>query len=174
MPDRSVRRPLISLCTPAFAVVAAATLVASCDDESVEMSPVPASETSVEVSLSDSEGSVDSERVAPGPLVFEVANAGARLHNLLVVRTELPPEKLPTAADGSYLENGMGTSVVGELGDIAPGTTADLEVNLTQGNYVLLSNVFQGDLAASDYAIGIRTAFTVIDTPIIDGPVQTE
>jgi hypothetical protein len=81
---------------------------------------------------------------------------------------------LPIASDGSLLDDGTAVAVVGELGDVAPGATAELELSLALGRHVVLSDRLQSDIGASDYALGMRAVFTVTDLPLVEGPVGSE
>jgi mono/diheme cytochrome c family protein len=87
-----------------------------------------------------------------GAVTFRAQNAGAIIHELVVIKTDLAPEALPVAggrADESRLEK------VGDTDDIRGRASEDLRVNLQAGKYVLICNV------PAHYQGGMRTAFTV-------------
>jgi uncharacterized cupredoxin-like copper-binding protein len=99
---------------------------------------------------------------SPGAIIFRVTNDGPDdVHEFVVLKTDLDPGDLPTASDGSVDEAGGGMEVIDEIEDIPVGSTMDLSVDLTAGNYVLLCNIFDADENEAHYQEGMRTAFTV-------------
>jgi uncharacterized cupredoxin-like copper-binding protein/mono/diheme cytochrome c family protein len=87
-----------------------------------------------------------------GSVTFRAQNAGAIIHELTVVKTDLAPESLPVAggrADETKFE------VVGSTPDIRGRQSEELRVNLQAGKYVLICNV------PAHYQSGMRAAFTV-------------
>lgn len=86
-----------------------------------------------------------------GDIAFRAENAGAIVHELTVIRTDLAADALPTAggrADESRLE------VVATSPDIQARRSVELRTDLTDGRYVLICNV------PGHYQAGMRTAFT--------------
>jgi uncharacterized cupredoxin-like copper-binding protein len=130
---------------------------------------------SVDVTISDSgvHGSTPmSGTVVPSPasvsggdITFVVKNTGTVPHELVVLKTDTPFDKLPVSDSGdppAPVTTGAdkvdeGPSV-GETGDpnLAAGETRTFTIkNMTPGNYVLVCNL------AGHYAMGMRAAFTV-------------
>jgi uncharacterized cupredoxin-like copper-binding protein len=97
---------------------------------------------------------------AAGEVTFTIDNIGEKDHELVVVKTDLAPDKLPTTADGDVDEEGAGMEAIGEMEDILAGTDDnELKLTLTAGKYVVFCNVVDEDLV--HYAKGMHTAFTV-------------
>jgi uncharacterized cupredoxin-like copper-binding protein len=86
-----------------------------------------------------------------GKVTFVVTNIGKLEHELVVMKTNVPPGKLPVNANGRVPEKG----VVGEAGDIKPGQTKKVTLALKAGKYVLLCNL------AGHYKAGQYAGFTV-------------
>lgn len=74
---------------------------------------------------------------------------------MVVVKTDLAPDALPTGSDGSVDEEGDGIEAIGEVEDVANGASATLSLTLEPGSYVALCNL------PGHYAAGMATAFTV-------------
>jgi uncharacterized cupredoxin-like copper-binding protein len=111
-------------------------------------SVVTAGEKEFEISL-------DPTEVAAGDVTFEITNNGTTVHEFVVVATDLAPDALPTADDGTVDEEGAGIEPVDEVEDIAVGATENLDVPLEAGNYVAFCNL------PAHYSQGMHTGFTV-------------
>lgn len=85
-----------------------------------------------------------------GVVVFSARNIGKLSHELVVLRTNTPPAKLPVKA-GKAVETGR----VGRVGPLKPGTARTLTLTLKAGKYVLLCNV------PGHYLAGQRIGFKV-------------
>jgi len=81
-------------------------------------------------------------------------------HEFVVFKTDLAPDALPTASDGSVDEEGEGVELVDEIEDIAVDSP-ELTVSLEAGSYVLICNIVEdeGDETIVHYQQGMRTAF---------------
>ncbi len=91
--------------------------------------------------------------VPAGPVTFIVTNAGKERHELAVLKTDIAPDKLSyRAADPKKAEE---PGNVGEIEDIAAGTTKQATFDLKTGNHVLICN------EPDHYKAGMRMAFTV-------------
>jgi plastocyanin len=100
------------------------------------------SRTDVALTFSEWEIALDSGTVRAGDVTFEFANEGELAHNLVIVKSDLPPAELPltdSAVDKSKL------NVEGGAGPIAPGpppTGAEgYTVALSAGKYVLFCDI---------------------------------
>lgn len=85
-----------------------------------------------------------------GAVVFSVRNTGKVAHELVVLKTNLAPTKLPVKA-GKAVETGR----VGKVGPLKSGTSRTLTLTLKAGKYVLLCNVL------GHYQAGQRIGFKV-------------
>ena len=97
-----------------------------------------------------------------GDVTFNVTNKGPDdVHEFVVIQTDLAPDALPTNKDGSVDEEGKGIEPQDEIEDIPIGDTQNLTVNLAEGNYVLICNIYDKDEQESHYQEGMRVSFTV-------------
>jgi uncharacterized cupredoxin-like copper-binding protein len=81
---------------------------------------------------------------ASGKVTFTVTNAGTITHEFVVLKTDTPSAdieigKFEGEAD-RINEDTAGTNV-GETGDMQPGATSDLTLDLKPGHYVFLCNL---------------------------------
>lgn len=121
-------------------------------------------ETTVDVTVQEF-AVIPAESSAPaGDVTFDVTNEGPDdVHEFVVFKTDLAPDALPTAADGSVDEEGEGVELIDEIEDIAVGDTPTLTVTLDAGSYVFICNIVEeedGETIAH-YQQGMRVAFTV-------------
>lgn len=125
--------------------------------------PTPIS-TDVAVTLQEFMVTPNRSDVPAGHIAFHVSNLGEDMHEFLVIRTDLPPDGLPTNTDGSYMEDGPGTDLLDEIDLVPSGESRDLQIDLTPGKYVLICNMVHmeenGEVEVH-YQLGMRTAFTV-------------
>jgi uncharacterized cupredoxin-like copper-binding protein len=99
--------------------------------------------------------------VAAGSVTFDANDGPNDVHELVVFKTDLAPDALPTGADGSVDEEGEGLELIDEIEDIPVGETMSLTVDLEAGNYALICNIYDEAEQESHYQEGMRTAFTV-------------
>ncbi len=118
--------------------------------------------SSVAVTLKEFEVLPDRDSVPAGSVRFSVTNIGPDdVHEIVVMKTDLAPDALPTVADGSVDEEGVGIEVIGEIEEIAVDGEEELTLELAPGKYVLLCNIYDAEEVEAHYAEGMRTAFTV-------------
>jgi uncharacterized cupredoxin-like copper-binding protein len=121
-------------------------------------------ETTVDVTVQEF-AVIPAESSAPaGDVTFDVMNEGPDdVHEFVVFKTDLAPDALPTAADGSVDEEGEGVELIDEIEDIAVGDTPTLTVTLDAGSYVFICNIVEeeGGETIAHYQQGMRVAFTV-------------
>lgn len=108
--------------------------------------------------------------VAAGPVTFNVENTGPdHPHELVVIRTDLSPDALPTTDEGAVDEEGGGIEIIREIEEFAPGETRQATLDLEPGSYVLVCNVKPGEEHGDErmggmevhYKMGMFAAFTV-------------
>jgi uncharacterized cupredoxin-like copper-binding protein len=162
MSARERIRPLIfGLVLVTLAIVAAA----ACGDDDDDAGGDGDGASTVAVTLKEFEVVPDNDSVSAGAITFKASNTGPEdAHELVVVKTDLAPDELPTSDDGSADEEGEGVELIGEIAEFAVGAEAEATFNLTAGKYVLLCNVveeLEGGETESHYKNGMRTAFTV-------------
>ena len=95
--------------------------------------------------------------VAAGEVTFRVTNAGAMPHELMVIRTSLAPDQLPTNELGAVDEDQV--DVAGAIEAFPAGQTRELTLELAPGSYVLICNLLTA--GSAHYALGMRAPFTV-------------
>lgn len=77
-----------------------------------------------------------------GSVSFDVTNRGPSIHELLVLRTALPADRLPVISSESRVdEQAKGVTPVALEQDIAPGSEATLTVTLAPGHYAVICNL---------------------------------
>jgi uncharacterized cupredoxin-like copper-binding protein len=87
--------------------------------------------------------------VKAGKVTFSAKNSGKLEHELVVLKTNLAPDKLQVKGNKA-----VETGLVGKVVGIAPGKTKQLTLTLKKGKFVLLCNV------PAHYQAGQRTGFT--------------
>jgi uncharacterized cupredoxin-like copper-binding protein len=120
--------------------------------------------TAVDVTVQEFAVLPATDSAPAGDVTFSVNNTGPEdTHEFVVFQTDLAPDALPTAPDGSVDEEGEGVQLIDEIEDIAVGDTPTLTVSLDAGSYVLICNIVEdeGDETIVHYQQGMRTAFTV-------------
>ena len=131
------------------------------EEEPGVVHPKPAGATEVRISLTEwtIEPSVTS--VAAGEIYFLVDNLGPEHpHELVIIRSDLAADALPTIHDGSVPEDAV--DLIGEIEEFTPASSASGLFDLTPGTYLLICNIVEttGNLE-SHYAEGMRVAFAV-------------
>ena len=99
-----------------------------------------------------------------GQVTFDAKNTGPKdPHELVVIKTDLAPDALPTTSEGKVDENGAGIEVIGEIEEFKVGETQSKAFDLTAGSYVLICNVVEEEEGKTEahYKLGMRTDFTV-------------
>lgn len=129
--------------TTAAAPTTATTAAAADDhDEAAE----------IDVTLTEFAIALDGSSAHAGDVTFVVSNGGAAPHELAVIRTDLAPDALPTAA--GLVDEGQ-VEVLGRTAQLGGGATEDVTFALSSGSYVLICNI------PAHYDLGMRVAFTV-------------
>jgi uncharacterized cupredoxin-like copper-binding protein len=104
-----------------------------------------ATPTVIKVKL-DNTGNMQMLTLAPvtvpaGKVEFDVANASVDAeHEMIVVKTPLAPDQLPTNADRSRVDEDKFPGAE-EVSELKPGTAGKLEATLAAGHYVLFCNI---------------------------------
>ena len=131
------------------AAFAGAWLLAACSEGG-------SSTDAIEVAITNDTFTMPSATIDAGDVTFSAMNQGSSVHEIEVFT-------VPDGVDATSLEitnnvadtDAAGMEVVDEVEDIAPGTTADLTVNLDPGTYALICNL------PGHYAQGMVREFEV-------------
>ena len=108
------------------------------------------------VLLEDFEVRQEATAVPAGTVSFRVRNQGPTTHELIVVRTDRPPDKLPLQDDGLTVdEEAPGVELLDEAEGLDIDDRQTLVLDLTPGNYVLYCNL------EGHYLGGMYEALTV-------------
>lgn len=113
-----------------------------------------ASDGTVTGEVKEWEVSVDADKVAAGPVTFEITNNGGIGHEFLVVKTDIAPGEIPVDGD-HFPEDAEGITVIDEIGEFPVGETQTLSLTLEPGAYQLVCNL------PAHYAAGMHTGFIV-------------
>jgi uncharacterized cupredoxin-like copper-binding protein len=89
-----------------------------------------------------------------GPVEFDVYNQGPATHEFVVVRTDIPADRLPIAADGLSVDEDA-LAPVGEISEVSIWTGQTLDLRLSPGRYVFFCNL------EGHYLGGMHIGFTV-------------
>ena len=117
--------------------------------------PTP-SGTPVDVRLEDFKVRQDAAVVPAGDVSFRILNEGPTSHELIVVRTELAPDKLPLQRDGLTVnEEAPGIDLLDETEGLDIDDRQTLALRLAPGHYVLYCNL------EGHYLGGMHGALTV-------------
>jgi uncharacterized cupredoxin-like copper-binding protein len=143
--DRLIKRTMIVVAAIALVGGVACSSSSSSSSSGSSAGGVSATEKDFSITLSSSTGTA-------GPVTFNISNEGPSTHEFVVIKTDDAPDALPVK-NGTVDEDGL--TIVDENEDIAPGTTAELPVDLEAGSYVIICNV------SGHYEAGMHTGFTV-------------
>src|SRR2546422_3026342 len=130
------------------ALMALVILVGACSNPA-ESAPAG---SQVVAELSDYKITVNVPSVKAGKIKIGVRNLAAMEHTFQVIKTDLPPDKLPVdGASAKAKEDGK----VGDIKSIPAGKSASVTVDLQPGKYAFICNI------AGHYQLGMHTGFTV-------------
>ncbi|MFN8586152.1 MAG: plastocyanin/azurin family copper-binding protein, partial [Dehalococcoidia bacterium] len=137
-------------------IAAAGLLAAACGGGSSDKTSTPGAssssdKTATEVAVTEKEWSVvpASASVPAGEVHFTVKNTGATAHEFVVIKATDDPAKLPTYQASDKVAEGHAVGdvnedkvdSVGELEDLAAGSSKDGTFKLSAGKYVLICNL---------------------------------
>jgi uncharacterized cupredoxin-like copper-binding protein len=140
---------LASLVAIAFKVQNKSTTVVRTGSAARSAQATPLSRN-VDVTLAQFAVSPSAGAAPAGKVTFRVHNAGTITHEFVVIRT-------PRAAADLPIKNGRAVEAgnAGETGDLQPGRTRAVTLNLPAGHYALICNL------PGHYLAGQHTDFTV-------------
>jgi uncharacterized cupredoxin-like copper-binding protein len=112
--------------------------------------------TPVNVLLEDFKVRQGTTVVPAGTVSFRIRNQGPTTHELIVVRTDRPPDKLPLQRDGLTVdEEARGVELLDEVGGLDIDDRHTLVLHMAPGRYVLYCNL------EGHYLGGMYEALTV-------------
>ena len=80
--------------------------------------------------------------VPAGTVSFDIRNQGPTTHELIVVRSDRAPDKLPLQRDGLTVdEEGPGVELLDEAGGLDIDDRQTMVLDLAAGNYVMYCNL---------------------------------
>jgi uncharacterized cupredoxin-like copper-binding protein len=109
--------------------------------------------TTVTVTSTSKTIQLDRASAPAGVVTFKVVNSDTIVHALVLLKTDLPHDKIP--ADPKDLSRPDITGALRETGSIAAGTTKEFSVKLAAGSYVLVCN------EPAHYIVGMHAPFVV-------------
>ena len=129
---------------------AAAPASSAASTTSTPAAPAPAATPGkVAVSLSEFKVTPTASQAPSGKVTFNVRNAGSVQHEFVVIKTNKPAAGLLKGNEADESGN------VGETGEVNPGASKTLSLNLKPGHYALICNL------PGHYAAGQHTDFNV-------------
>lgn len=108
--------------------------------------------TTVAVTLTDKAVALDVTAVPAGPVNFKVRNGGTIVHSLVLLKTDVPHDQIPS--DPNDAARVQQTGILRETGQLAVGETKQFAVRLAAGSYVLLCN------EPAHYLVGMHAPLT--------------
>ncbi|HEY6567016.1 MAG TPA: cupredoxin domain-containing protein [Actinomycetota bacterium] len=110
----------------------------------------------VEVALSDFELTVAPDSIAPGAVTFAASNEGPTTHEFEIFSgaQDVDLDALPIEDD---VADTGGLTLVDEVEDVTPGSTAELSVTLDPGTYAIVCNL------PEHYAQGMHATLEVAE-----------
>ena len=97
----------------------------------------------------------------PGPVTFEAKNAGTKVHEVALLKSDLAPDRLPLDEDGAVDESGEGVELVDEVEDVDVGESKSFTTDLAAGNYYLVCNLVDADTGDKHFGHKMFASFTV-------------
>ena len=120
---------------------------------------------SVDITLRDDQTpwsiETDVDSLPKGPIEFTVENTGSIEHEVLIIETDIAPDKLPTKDDGSIDEDAPDVDVKYKIEKIGDGEKTGRTYELDAGSWVFACNIVKDGKA--HYQQGMRTSFTIED-----------
>jgi uncharacterized cupredoxin-like copper-binding protein len=109
--------------------------------------------TKITVTLTDKAIALSQPSVAPGKVTFVVDNKGTVPHSLVLMRTELPHDKIPADPKDETKVQEQGSIL--STGQLAVASTKEFSRDLKAGSYVLVCN------EPAHYIVGMHLGFVV-------------
>jgi hypothetical protein len=119
----------------------------------------------VNVTLAEWSITTGPNSVPKGPIEFTIKNNGQKQHDLVILRTNIPPDQLPTKSDGSVNTDAPDIKIEHTVDAIDSGDTTGRTFQMDPGTYVLISNLVDDEngTKTAQYGRGMHTSFTVTE-----------
>ena len=164
-----MRRRFLVFGLAALTLVAVVVACGSDDGDAEQTATEPPAATNEpavdEVRVRLFEWSVDPavDSVTAGSVTFNADNIGALTHELVILRTDIGPDALPTLEDGSADYAAEGIEVVAQFLDIGSARSKSGAVDMAPGSYVLICNIVDDAEAGLQphYELGMVELFEV-------------
>ena len=132
----------------AFTVVlAVVALIGACGQSQ------PAAGTTITVTMTDTRIVLSESVASAGTFTFDVVNKGTVVHSLVLLRTDVPDDKMPLdPKDPSRVQE---TGTIAVTGQMTVGASKQFARQLAAGQYVLVCN------EPAHYAVGMHTTLVV-------------
>lgn len=139
--------------TAAAPVSAAPTVAPTPQLQTAAPTPAPVAAGPIGVSLTDIAIKLDRSSTAAGSVTFSVKNVGTVIHQLVVLKTDIPQNQIPASSSqpGTMTEPGF----IAQTSTLNPGGATTLTLTLASGNYVLMCN------QPAHYLVGMHVGFVV-------------
>ena len=131
-----------------FAAIAMLVLGACAQAGSAQNGPAK-----VTVTMSEWSVKMTQTTLPAGQVTFTLKNEGKLTHELAILKTDLPHDKIPARVEDATKVQEIG--IVGEVEDVEAGLKKTGVFDLVPGNYVLICN------EVSHYQAGMHLAFVV-------------
>ena len=121
-------------------------------------SPTAAAGTDVAVIVTQWSVQPDTTTIPAGTVNFTVKNEGTKEHEFVVFQTDTLAADIPIVSyegEKNRINEDAGGTNLGETGDLDPGSTGTLSLDLQPGHYVFFCNL------PKHYALGMRIDATV-------------
>lgn len=106
----------------------------------------------------------DADQLPAGSQKITALNTGNHTHELVIFKAD-DIAALPKKSDGSVDENALQAAKVGEIADVASGSSKHATFDLAPGTYVALCNIIDtmgmGGMNHNHFDLGMHTTFTV-------------
>jgi uncharacterized cupredoxin-like copper-binding protein len=118
---------------PLLIAALASTLLIGCTGTTPKGPPV-------DVTLKDFSITPSTQTIRSGDVLLRASNESPITHEFIVIRTDLPADRLPIGPDGLSVNEDW-LSSMGEIEETPPGETGTLPLILPPGQYVFFCNL---------------------------------
>ncbi len=110
--------------------------------------------TTIHATVKDFALSLEQTSATSGTIKFDVMNQGPSEHEFVILKTDLPEDKLPVK-NNQVEDDAQGVKSIAEVEDIGAGKSKSVTKKLEPGKYVLICNI------PGHYSAGVHASFSV-------------